>query len=252
MLSSFTTSFATVVAPVTDPARVATSRARTAPVRHRRPARTVQLLGGLTLVGTGVATVITAGLGVASWDVLHVGLSGQLGWSIGAVAALLSVAAAGLAALLGERARLGALVPVAVVGPTIDLVHPLLDTPDALVGQVAMLAAGMVTLAVGVGAYVASDHGAGPGDLVFLSIARRGVPLWLARSAVDGTLVLVGWLAGGPVGLGTLLLTLGLGPLIGTTIRVFDLAPAREETGRRDAAFHRRVARELHEELEGV
>jgi uncharacterized membrane protein YczE len=255
VLSFFTTSFTTAVRPLrtaTTPLRTAGSRARTSPHRDRRQARTLQLVAGLTAVGVGVALLIRADLGVASWDVLHVALAGRTGASVGTVSVVVALAATGLAVLLGERPRPGTLVPVVVVAPTIDLALGVLSTPQTLGGQTAMLTAGMAALAVGVGAYVASDHGAGPGDLVFLGVARHGIPVGLARVLVDGTAVLVGWSLGGPVGIGTVLLTIGLGPAIATAIRWFDLVPAREEVGRRDRAFHHAVGLELHRELEGV
>jgi uncharacterized membrane protein YczE len=273
VLSLFSTSFVTAVRPlraastdVADRARTSraatatstaterarTSRARTSPRRDQRHARSLQLAVGLLAVGTGVGLLIRAELGVASWDVLHVALSDRTGLTVGTVSMAVAVAATGFAALLGERPRPGTLVPVVVIAPTIDLVLDVVSTPTTLGGQTAMLTAGMLVLAAGVGAYIASDHGAGPGDLVFLGIARHGVPRGAARVLVDGTAVLVGWSLGGPVGIGTVLLTVGLGPAIASSIRLFDLAPARAEVGRRDRAFHHAVGLELHRELEGV
>lgn len=264
MLSFFTTTFATAVRPVrtattrasrpvrTATTRAASSRARVSPRRTRRRARTIQLATGLVAVGVGVGLLIRADLGVASWDVLHVALAERTGGSVGTVSALVGVAAAGLATALGERPRPGTLVPLVVIAPTLDLVLAVATTPTTLGGQVAMLAGGMSLMAVGVGAYVASDHGAGPGDLVFLGLAKRGMSVGAARLAVDGTAVTLGWLLGGPLGIGTVLVTIGLGPMIATTIRVFDLAPSRAEVDRRDRDFHRAVALELHQELEGV
>ena len=259
MLSFFTTSFAVAVRPVTAPAkaaavpaRAAAVRARRAPRRTRRHLRTVQFLLGLVTVGIGVACLIRADLGVASWDVLHVGLASRTGASVGVVSAAVAVVAVGLAALLGERPRAGTLVPVAVVAPTIDVALHLVSTPATALGQGSLLLGGMLLLSLGVGAYVASDHGAGPGDLVFLGVAKLGAPLWVARAGVDGILVLVGWLVGGPVGVGTVIVTAGLGPLIAVTMRVFDLAPARDEVHRRDAEFDHAWGLDLHRELEGV
>lgn len=255
MLSFFTTSFATAVRPVrvaTTPVRSATTRARTSPGRDRRRARTLQLVTGLLAVGIGVGLLIRADLGVASWDVLHVALADRTGATVGTVSMVVALAATGLAVLLGERPRPGTLVPVVVIAPTIDVVLGIVSTPATLGGQTAMLAVGMVVVSLGVGAYVASDHGAGPGDLVFLGVARLGIPVGAARVLVDGSAVLIGWALGGPVGVGTVLLTIGLGPAIATAILLFDLAPARAEVGRRDAAFHHAVGLELHLELGGA
>ncbi|MEX1178530.1 MAG: hypothetical protein WEB09_08715 [Nitriliruptor sp.] len=247
MLSTFTTTYA-AAAPVL---RHATTRARTSPRRSRRQARTAQLLTGLVAVGTGVALLIRADLGVASWDVLHVALSTRTGATVGTVSIVVSIFALALGALLRERPRLGTLVPVLVIAPTIDVALRLFATPDDLIGRSVMLLAGLVLLATGVGAYIASDHGAGPGDLVFLGIVRHGMPVGAARVLVDGTAAGLGWLLGGPVGVGTVVITLALGPMISLAIASFDLTPSREETGRRDRAFHREVALELHHELEG-
>jgi uncharacterized membrane protein YczE len=253
LLSFLTTSFVSAARPLRDATgRAATSRARTSPRRTRRQARTVQLVGGLVLVGTGVALLVRADLGVASWDVLHVALADRLGTSIGVSAFGIGVAATGLAWALRERPRPGTLVPLLIAAPTVDLVLGIVETPGTLAGQTAMLTAGTVLLAIGVGAYVASDHGAGPGDLVFLALAERGLSVTTARLIVDGTAVGAGWLLGGPVGIGTVLITVGLAPLVAATIRLFDLEPSRAHVGRLDREFHRAQALELHRELEGV
>jgi uncharacterized membrane protein YczE len=211
----------------------------------------VQLVVGLLAVGLGVALLIRADLGVASWDVLHVALADLSGASVGTVSLGVGVGAVGLAALLGERPRVGTLVPIALVAPTIDLALGAVATPATLVARAGMLVAGMALLAVGVGAYVASDHGAGPADLVFLGVARHGLSLGTARFAIDGTLVALGWALGGPVGIGTVVVTVGLAPMIALAMRVFDLTPSRAELGRLDREFVQLQALELHHELEG-
>lgn len=229
--------------------RAGPRRVRAHPRREGRTSRTGQLLFGLVAVGLGVALTISAELGVASWDVLHVGLAQRAGWSISAAAAVIGTAAAGLAWLLGERPRVGGLVPVVVTGPTIDVALLVLQPAETLTGQLALLASGLIVLAIGIGAYITSDHGAGPGDLVFLAVARRGVPTSYARFLVDGGAVLAGWAIGGPVGLGTLVLTFGLAPMIHLAIRAFDLVPARNAIVDRDLRFDRAWNRELDWEL---
>lgn len=248
MLSLFTTSYASFVDPE-GPLQAAPRRARAHPRRNRRGSRTLQLLTGLVAVGVGVGLVISAELGVASWDVLHVGLAGLTGWSVGTAAVAVGLGAAGLATVLGERPRIGSLVPLTVVGPAIDATLLLAPSASTLTGQLALLVGGMGFMAFGVGAYVASDHGAGPSDLVFLAIARRGVPLAYARWLVDGSAVLVGWAIGGPVGLGTVIVTLFLGPLVGLAIKGFDLVPARRVIETREAAFDHEQGRELAWEI---
>lgn len=248
VLSLFATTFATAADP-RGPLQAGPRRVRAHPRRDGRSSRTAQLFIGLVAVGVGVGTLISADLGVASWDVLHVGLARLTGWSVGMAAMLVGVATAGLAALLGERPRPGSLVPLAVIGPAIDATLLLAPTASSLTGQLSLLVIGMVILAFGIGAYVASDHGAGPSDLVFLAIARRGLSVTHARLLVDGGAVLGGWAIGGPVGLGTVIVTVSLAPLVGLAIRAFDLVPARYAIDLRSDAFDRAQGRELAWEL---
>jgi uncharacterized protein len=248
LLSLFTTSHASFI-DAKGRLQAGPRRVRAHPRRNRRSLRTLQLLTGLIAVGVGVGLVISAELGVASWDVLHVGLAELTGWSVGMASIAVGLGAAALATLLGERPRLGSLVPLTVVGPAIDASLMLAPSASTLTGQLALLVTGMGFMAFGVGAYVASDHGAGPSDLVFLAIARRGVPIAYARLLVDGSAVLVGWAIGGPVGLGTVIVTLLLGPLVGLAIKGFDLVPARRVIETREAAFDHEQGRELAWEI---
>lgn len=228
----------------------APGRARAHPRRATGPARAVQLLIGLGAVGTGIGLLIRSGLGVASWDVLNVGLSAHLGLSVGQVALLSGLLAALLASVIGERPRLTSLVPLLIVGPAIDATMALVGPAADAVGQATLLLAGLLTLATGVGAYIATGSGAAPSDLVFLGIARRGLPVWASRLLVDGAVVLLGWALGGPVGVGTVIVTLLLGPLIGQMLRAFDLTDSQEARTRDEQRHAHHVASELAWELD--
>lgn len=250
MLSFFTTSFAVVIRPAR-PVKELSGRVRRSRHRTTWRARTVQLLVGLLAVGIGIGLIVQAGLGVASWDVLNVGLSRRFDVPLGVVAVAVGLLAGSLAVAFGARPRLTSLIPLLIVSPVLDITVRSVATPDDLAGQFAMLLGGMVVLSLGVGAYVGSENGAGPADLLFLSIANKGVPVWAARVGVDGTVVFVGWLIGGPVGVGTVLVTAGIGPMIALTLRWFDLLIAHETAARRDQRFAHAWGLDLHYELEG-
>lgn len=217
--------------PATEAARRAAVHARHHPRRLTRTARVGQLLLGVILVGIGVALMIRAGLGVASWDVLHVGLSRVTGWSIGTAAWVVGAGALALGTLLGQRPRRGTVVPLLVVGPVIDLTTRLVDQPVSDGGAWALLFGGVIVLATGVGAYLTADHGVGPSDMIFMAMSERGLPVWAARLAIDGLAVFGGFLLGGPIGLGTIAITLAIGPLTQVAMRAFDLRPAIDAAG---------------------
>lgn len=250
MLSFFTTSFAIAVRPA-QPVRALSGRVRRSHRRLSGPARVLQLLLGLTGVGTGIAMILQADLGVASWDVLNVALADRLGLPLGLVALVVGLLAGATATALGARPNVKTLIPLFIVSPILEVAIRTVPAAETLPGQFLLLAGGMIVLALGVGAYIGSENGAGPADLLFLTLAKRGLPVWVAKVAIDGAVVVTGWSLGGPVGIGTVIVTVAIGPMIATSLRWFDLLHAHETVALRTAQSDRTWGLELHDELEG-
>lgn len=236
MLSFFTTSFAILLRPA-QPMRSLTLQVRTSPRRTTATARRLQLGIGLAAVGIGVGLILQAGLGSAAWDVLNLALVQRFGAPIGAIALMVGFAAGALAVLCGARPTWRSLIPVMVAAPLLDLTVRIVSTPKELTGQAGMLLTGMVLLALGVGAYIQTGNGAGPADLLFLQLAKTRLPVWAARAVLEGSVLLLGWSLGGPVGPGTLIVTAGMGPLVALSISWFDLSQAWANTGERQPAL---------------
>jgi uncharacterized membrane protein YczE len=180
-----------------------------------------RLLVGLGLYGAAIALMLRAHLGVGPWDVLAQGASRVSGLPFGLVTN-------GIGALLliawwplRQRPGVGTLANVLLVGTAAQVVLDLMGPVEGFVAQAALFATGMVLLAAATGIYVGAGLGAGPRDGLMLGLHRRlGLPVWLARTFVEGTALLVGWLLGGNVGIGTLAFAVGIGPLCGLTIRL--------------------------------
>ena len=60
--------------------------------------------------------------------------------------------------------------------------------------------------------------------------ARLGWPIWLARTVIEGSALVAGWLLGGSVGAGTVLFALAIGPLVAFFLRRVSLAPVTPTT----------------------
>jgi uncharacterized membrane protein YczE len=200
-------------------------------VLHRPPASEVRrrlprLLLGLELCGIGLALIILAELGLDSWDVLHQGISEQTGISIGTVSILVGFAMFGISLPLGEKIGLGTLLNVLLIGTTIDLVLWLVDEPSPLAVRWLCLVAGILLFAVGSGFYIGAGLGPGPRDSVMTAIAARGFSVGLVRTVIEVTVLVVGWLLGGSVGIGTVLFALTIGPLVAFFLKRLHLAPA--------------------------
>lgn len=178
--------------------------------------RLVQLLVGLFLYGVALGLMVHGGIGVAPWDVLALGVAGQTGIGYGTVTVLVSILVLALWIPLRQRVGLGTLLNALLVGPSADLALVLIPEPPSVWIGAAMFLAGLVLLAFATGLYIAADFGPGPRDGLMTGLVRRtGWPVWLVRTLIEGSVLLIGFLLGGPVGVGTVLFAFGVGPLVG-------------------------------------
>ncbi|MEV0253535.1 hypothetical protein AB0H82_04570 [Streptomyces sp. NPDC050732] len=188
-------------------------------------ARLLTLLTGLVLFGVSIALMVTADLGLPSWDALHQGGARTtglpFGWVVNIVGALV------LLAWIPLRVRpgIGTLGNVLVVGLATEAALALLPSPETLVVRIPLLFAGIVLNALATGLYIGAGFGPGPRDGLMTGLARRGISVRSARTATEVCVLALGWLLGGTVGFGTLLFAATIGPLAQLAIRRFS-APA--------------------------
>ena len=193
----------------------------------RRSARSVLLLAGLCLYGVSDALLVLAGLGLDPWDVLHQGLARTTGLQVGTWSILV-----GAVVLLGwiplrQRPGVGTVCNVVVIGLAINGTLAVTPTPHGLLLRSSVLTVGVLLNAVATGAYIGAGLGSGPRDGLSTGIAARGVPLRRIRTAIEVSVLGVGWLLGGAVGIGTVVYALAIGPLTHLTIPLLRLPSAR-------------------------
>lgn len=177
--------------------------------------RTLQLLAGLVLYGFALAMMIRGAIGVSPWDVLSIGLTNHLPLSFGAATVLLSIVVLLLWIPLRQRLGLGTLLNTLLIGPSAEVGLALLPPlPSVWVGAPVFLL-GMLLLAFATGLYISADFGPGPRDGLMTGLVRvTGWRIWIARTLIEGSVLVIGFLLGGPVGVGTVLFAFGAGPLI--------------------------------------
>ena len=181
----------------------------------RLPRRLVQLYAGLALYGFSMAMVLRADLGLDPWDVLHQGLAEQLGWSFGTVVIVVGALVLLLWAPLRQRPGLGTVSNVVVIGLTVDAGLAVLPPVESLPLRVGLLLGGVVLNGLAGATYLASEFGAGPRDgLMTGLVARTGRSVRLVRTCLEVTVLGVGLLLGGTVGIGTVLYAVAIGPLV--------------------------------------
>jgi uncharacterized membrane protein YczE len=195
--------------------------------RDDRLRRFVQLYAGLVLYGLSSSLMVLGRHGLVPWDVLHQGLARQAGIGIGTWSILVGLVVLLLWIPLRERPGVGTISNAFVIGGTIDLV--LWGVPsihDELARWVSCLL-GVVLAGVATGLYIGAGLGPGPRDGLMTGLSRRtGRSLRLVRTLIEATVLALGWLLGGTVGIVTVLYLLTIGPLAHIFVPLFSRRPA--------------------------
>jgi uncharacterized membrane protein YczE len=184
----------------------------------RRPRRFAQLLAGLCLYGVTAAMLVLANLGLDPWDVLHQGLSRTFGLGIGTWAIIASFVVLLAWWPLHQRPGIGTVANALVVGVVIDVVLALVHPPHQWWVRVALLLGGVAGNGVATGFYIGAGLGPGPRDGLSVGITGRGHSMRVVRTAVEGSVLVAGFLLGGSVGIGTVAYAVVIGPITHVTI----------------------------------
>lgn len=177
---------------------------------------------GLIILGLGVAlTVKGSTFGVGSWDVLHIGLFKQLGLSIGMWSILMGVIVITIASIgLGEFPRIGTFANMISIGLFIDLFNWLIPDPNTILFQLIAFVLGAFLIATGSGIYISANLGAGPRDSLMLLIVKKAkISVAVSRTIMEVAVAILGFLLGGPLGIGTVFIAFAVGPIMQFTMK---------------------------------
>lgn len=204
----------------------------------RLPLRLIILLVGLTGFGVSMAGLIRAGLGVAPWDVLHVALAQRTGLTVGTVGIITSLLVLLAWWPLRQVPGIGTIANAFWIGLSCDLALWLIPPITHLPAQVAVMIGAVLLNGIAGSLYIGTQLGAGPRDGLMTGLHRRTArPISLVRLLIEGTVLLLGWLLGGPVGVGTVLYAVAMGPIVGLVLpRVLLPVGRLPATGTPDAA----------------
>ena len=173
------------------------------------------LVVGLTLFGLGEALLIAAGVGVSPWTVLAEGITYVTGWSIGLATFVVSVAVLLCWIPLRQVPGIGTIFNVIIIALVIEYALPYLPAFENTLLQVAQSMAGVLTTGFGGALYLIANLGPGPRDGLMTGLqAVTNWPIAWVRSALEVSVVVIGWGLGGTVGIGTVLFAFGIGPAV--------------------------------------
>lgn len=183
--------------------------------------RGVALLVGLCGYGVSMAMMVRAGLGLDPWDVFHQGLALRTGMTIGVASAVVGIAVLLAWIPLRNTPGIGTIANVIVIAVTVDVALWLLLTPASLPVRTALMLAAVVLNAVSTVLYIGAGLGPGPRDgLMTGLVMRTGRSVRLMRTTIEVSVLAVGWLLGGTVGVGTVVYAFGIGPLVQLVVRL--------------------------------
>ncbi|PJJ73451.1 putative membrane protein YczE [Diaminobutyricimonas aerilata] len=181
--------------------------------------RIAQLLVGLFLYGIALSLMIRAAVGVPPWDVLSQGVVKQTGLPFGLVTIAIGLIVLLLWIPIRQKPGIGTVLNAVLVGPSAEVGLALVPPIDDLFTRVLLFAGGLSMLAIATGLYIGARFGPGPRDGLMTGLHRRtGWPIWVVRTAIEVTVLAIGWALGGNVGLGTLAFALLVGPMVNVTL----------------------------------
>lgn len=188
-------------------------------------ARLIRLYGGLAVYGAGIGFQVESGLGNDPWNAFHQGLSLHTGLSIGTIIIAVGAVVMLLWIPLRQRPGIGTLSNVILLGLFADAAIWLLPSPGHVAVQAVYLALGVISIGLATVLYVGAGFGPGPRDGIMTGLVRLGLSVRMANWVIQLTVLAIGWLLGGTVGVGTLVFAFAIGPVTQLFTKWFPLDP---------------------------
>lgn len=177
----------------------------------------ILLIIGLIIFGAGDAVLIAAGIGNTPWTVLAEGIAITLGedWTIGKATFLVSVLVLLLWIPLREKPGFGTILNAILIAATIEVLLPILPTPESLAMQLAQVVAGVIMIGIGSGLYLTANLGPGPRDGTMTGLTKvTGISIGKVRGGIELSVLLIGWAMGGTFWIGTIIFAVLIGPCV--------------------------------------
>ena len=183
--------------------------------------RWVQLILGLFLYGIAISMMLRAAIGVSPWDVLAQGVSLRTGIPFGFVTNIVGGVVLLFWIPLRQKLGIGTVLNALLVGPSAEVGLWLIPEQTDIWVRIVMFAGGLLLLSIATGLYIGARFGPGPRDGLMTGINKKfGIRIWIVRTSLEVFVLIIGWILGGNVGVGTLAFALLVGPLVHMTMPI--------------------------------
>lgn len=196
--------------------------------RERAPGAWLQLIVGLFGYALAVVLMVQSGLGLGPWDAFHVGLQKLTGIPIGQASIYVGLALLVATWFIEVRPGAGTIANMILLGLMIDWLLPALPHAHSWAIGLAYFIPGVLICGLATGCYIGAGLGKGPRDGLMVGVSQRsGWPVGRTRTLIELVVLGLGWLLGAPIGLGTLIFALGIGPAAQWGMRLFHVEQER-------------------------
>ncbi len=175
------------------------------------------LFFGFFLFALAILLALYSNLGMSPWDVFHMGIVKNSFLTLGQTSQIVGFIIIMLSIFLEVVPGIGSVLNMIFIGMFIDLINStgLLVTPESMLGKIILLLSAIFIMGIASYFYLQVELGAGPRDGLMEGLVKKlKKPVWLIRGSIEITVLLIGFFLGGPVGMGTILLALGIGPSV--------------------------------------
>ena len=199
--------------------------------------KTVKLIIGLFLYALGLVLCIHADIGLAPWDAFGIGINKVTGISYGNVSIITGILILiALVLFFKEKVGISTILNTILIGVFADLIRSFNIVPymtNFFTGLL-MLITGQIIVCFSTYLYISVGMGAGPRDSLMVALGKKfpAIPIGIIRGSIEGTVLLIGWILGAKVGLGTVVYVFSIGFVLQNTFKLlhFDVKSVIHES----------------------
>ena len=198
--------------------------------------RTIRLVFGLILFALGIVLSVQANVGLSPWDAFSMGLSKLTRFSFGNIVIISSFAIIAIDVAFKEKIGFGTILNAVLIGKFVDLIQlagiiPLMTNVWC---GILMILSGLFVICIGSYFYIGASLGCGPRDSLMAALGKHfpKVPIGAIRALIEGTVLILGWLSGAKIGVGTVISVFGIGFILQFTFVLlhFDIKSIKHES----------------------
>lgn len=172
---------------------------------------------GLFIISLGIVFMVNGALGVAPWDVFHLGVETYIPLTLGQVMQTTGFALILISYFMGVKPNLGTLLNMIFIGVFYDLIvfMGFSYSPEDLLMRIIFFLVGTFIYGIGTGMYISANWGPGPRDSLMVALNQKtGIRIGYVRGCIEITVLGVGFMLGGPIGIGTVVFSLSIGFIV--------------------------------------